>query len=295
MKRLLYIFFLLFNCVRLTAQPVAHKENDKWGIRNGNRLVVTPGYDTILPFDSSGKVCLACFKTKKVTATAFIKITTNSYACNYLNAEGRRLIVRNTTNDSSSVFLLGKNTFQQYSGNSNVMTVNVRGIKHLVTKDFTQLSFKGYHNIEMAGDGAFFLCEQKSEGGNIYSGLLNKEERVVVPFRYSSIKINTHDSLIIACSAGFKGTDDLFDYDGRRITSTQRHLAQANKKYLLQKIFEPDEKYFVLNRVTGTEKDLDADEARLVMNEVLVRRKKSWFSYNAETGEKKPIKPPHNE
>lgn len=225
-----------------------------------------------------------------------MKITSVSYACHYFDGAGKKLQIKNSMGDTCTVFLMGKNTVNQYSTNGNVITVNAAGKKHLVNKNFRQLTTKGYHHVELSEEPGFYLCQQKSTSDNIYTGLVNHNEEVVIPFRYSHIRFNTADSLIIACSAGFNTSDELYDYEGKMLSSSRRHIAQANRHYMLQKVFEPTEKYYLLNRINGEEKELDADEVLLTGNEkILLRKKKNWYSYNNVTGEKTPVKKPTDE
>ena len=88
----------------LHSQTVAFRDATKWGVKENESVIIKPIYDTIFAFDSTDKVCMACFRIKSASANKFIKVTTTSYACNYLNKKGERLVIRNQKNDTTSVF-----------------------------------------------------------------------------------------------------------------------------------------------------------------------------------------------
>ena len=61
-----------------------------WGLgmafNKENESVIIPAvYDTIFNFDSTGQVCMACYKVKSASASKFIKVMTTTYVCRYLN------------------------------------------------------------------------------------------------------------------------------------------------------------------------------------------------------------------
>lgn len=293
MKFCTTILALLLLASTAFAQSLPFEQNGKWGIKDSSFIIIPAKFDTIFGFDPLGKVCLGCFEIKKNTSNKFMRVTSVVYACNYMNSSNKILTIRDGLGDTCSVFSLGKQSIPQYSNTTNLMVVSVKGARNLVTKDFRQLTVRGYHNIYTSPDPNFYFTEYQSESETIFTGLINKEENEVVPYRYSSIRFNTRDSVIIACSAGLiNATDDLYDYAGHKIFSTNRHIEQATKHFMVQKLFEPVPQYFLLNRQTGDEKPVDADEIKLEDNkEVLIRKKTTWFSYNPVTGEKKPYKP----
>ena len=70
--RIVIFFFLIF-ANELRSQTVPFKQNLKWGIKENETVIIKPVYDTIFNFDFTGKVCLACFKARGVSANKFIK------------------------------------------------------------------------------------------------------------------------------------------------------------------------------------------------------------------------------
>lgn len=289
------LFSIVFSalCAWIHAQgEVFSNASGKWGVRKGHRVIIPPYYDTIFGFDPTGSVCLACHERISSSGSSFIKVKSTSYACNYLDTLNRKLVIRDDGGDTSSIFSLGRNAVKQYSHTGKVMTVSSKGLKHLVGKDFKQITFKGYYNIEEVEGAPFFRCETQSESEAVYSGVVSREERILVPFMYSSISVNTDDSLIIGCTAGFRGNDEVYDYFGRKVAGSPRHIAQASRQVLIEKNPGEPRRYFVFHRATSRTTELEADEILLNQEKVEFRKKKSWYSLNAATGEKITIKPP---
>ena len=291
MRILLFFLIITGLCASCIAQQhLFSAANGKWGIRDNDRTVIPAIYDTVFGFDPTGKVCLACHKRVTSSGSSFIKVKSTSYRCNYLDASNRRLVIRNDEGDTTSIFSLGRHAVSQYSHTGNVMAVSAKGVRNLVTKDFRQLTFKGYYNVEAVDGADFFRCERQSESEAVYCGIMTKEERQLVPFLYSSIAVNPADSLIIGCTAGFKGNDDVYDFYGRKVAGSTRHIAEATRKVLVEKNPGEPGKYFVVNRATGKVTETDADELVLRSGEVVLRKKKTWYRLNPATGEKEILK-----
>lgn len=276
------------------SQTAPFKENSKWGIKENGAVIVQPLFDTIFNFDSTGKVCLACFRSKGVSASKFIKVITTSYACNYLNKKGERLVIRNMQNDTFGVFPLSKTTVKQYSDNSPFFTVTSKNKKYILYKNFQQLTFRGYYDISLSPDPKFYYTSFINEGDIVLAGLTNEREEEVIPHQYSTIKITTSDSLIVACSAGVRrnAEDEVFDYEGKRVLGTMRHIDLATKHFLIHKFFEPKEYYLIYNISNKEEKKLIADEIGFYQHdEILIRLKDEWYIYDLITNQKKLKQP----
>lgn len=256
-------------------------------------MIIKPVYDTVFNFDSTGKVCLACFRTKVASASKFIKMVTVSYSCNYLNKKNERLFLKTETSDTCSVFSFGKTTLKQFRHNGPFFVAGIKGKKYLVDKNFRQLTFKGYHDINTSADPGFYVTQFINEGDVILTGLINTKEEEVIPYQYSSIKINPKDSVIIACSAGVRNNaeDDVFDYAGKKREGSRRHIDMATKNFLIHQIFEPKEYFIIYNIKTKEEKNLNADEVQFFdHDEILIRIKHDWFVYDMNTHQRKPVK-----
>jgi hypothetical protein len=272
------------------AQTSAVKEG-KWGIKKDNRFIISPVYDTIFNFDESGKVCMACDKIKGGSANKFIKVTSVTYSCRYFNSEGERLSVTINGSDSISHFGLSKNSVQQYQNSFKHFVISYSNKKYLITKDFKQITFKGYKEIEIPIVGDLAIA-QKSEDGTVLTGLINLKEEIIVPFAYSGIKISYYDSLIIACSNGLQAAaeDIIFDLKGKQLYSFKKHIHVATKQFIIFKVFEPKEQFIVSNIETSKEYVLEADDLQTKSTtEVLVKIKKDSFIYNLHSQQKTPI------
>ncbi len=290
-----FICFLFFRVLsgELHAQTLVFKENNKWGISENGTAVIKPVYDTVFNFNVSGKVCLACYKTMVPSANKFIKSLTKIYLCNYLDRSGKRLIINTSPIDTCSVFTLGKHTVKQFSEYKDYFIVSVKSKKHLVDKDFRQITFKGYHEIILTAEPDFIIAQTADEASTVSSGLINYNEEVIIPFLYSELKINSNDSLIVGCSAGLRANaeDDVFNYAGKKIGAYRRHIDMATKNFIIHKIYVPKEYYIVYNITTKEEKIQQWDEVRFYNHdEILIRVKNDWYIYNMVTGIKKPWK-----
>ena len=121
--------------------------------------------------------------------------------------------------------------------------------------------------------------------------MVNTREDVVVPFSYAELSFNTDDSLIIACTgrSALNAADDVYDYNGKRIATSNRHLEKATSHFLIQKIYEPKEQYILLNLETKVETPLFADEIQYYQgDEILVKIKNDWYIYDLVTNQKRP-------
>ncbi len=274
------------------SQTKVFKENNKWGIKENEVVIIKAVYDTIFNFDSTSKVCLACAKIKGVNPNKYIKTPTVSFNCNYLNKSGERLIVKQLDADTTSIFHLGKHTVSQFQNKNNYMTVAVKNQKHLIYKDFTQVTSKGYEDVYFSSEREFLVIEKRTEGNTILSGLINRKEEEVIPCIFSHVKVNSRDSLIIACTTGqgANSEDDIFNYKGEKIAAYKKHVEIATKDFIVHKIFSPREYLIVVNLKTKEEKIEYATEVFLYKgDDVLMMNEDHWFIYNVITHKKTPF------
>jgi len=295
LRTLLYIAFCwVTGFLPLVSQTQLFTGNSKWGIRDeAGKALVEPLYDTIFNFDPLEKVCLACFEVKVPSNNKFIKALTTVYSCNYLNGAGKRLFIKADGNDTCSVFTLTKSMVRHYNTAHPFFSVSVKGRKHLVSRDFKQLTFKGYSEISLSPDPNYYIVQEQTDYGATLVRLIDLNEEQVIPFDYSSIRINPYDSLIICCSAGLRpnGSDDVFNYNGKKIDSYHRHVELATKHFIVHKLYEPKEYYIIYNISTKEEQNLSADEVLpSVHDEILIRLKNDWYLYDLNTHQKKPFK-----
>lgn len=294
MKSTFYTLLLLTTAgFTLFSQTQIVIENSKWGIKENDSYLIQPVYDTIFNFDSTQQVCLACFKIKQASASKFIKTTRIYYSCNYLNKQAQRLIVRNVSGDTCSLFSLNKTTVNNYLQNQELFAVTSKGKKNLVKKNFKQFTFKGYSEITPSEDKNLFYTQIVNDADVTVSSIINPLEQELVPYHFSAIKLNTDDSLIIACSAGVYITteDAVYDFDGRKKESSHRHIDFATKHFLIHKFFEPKEYFVFYNIETKEEVKMNCEEVKPhKKDEILIRIKKDWYLYDLKTNQKVPYK-----
>jgi hypothetical protein len=281
----------------LQAQTEVFKEFNKWGIKDKDKIIIKPVYDTAFNFDAGGKVCLVCNKSKNTPNNRFIKLTTVSYNCNYLDKNGRRLMVIPSGADSAcSIFSLSKEGVKQYQEDARYIIATVKNRKFLIGKDFKQITFKEYSDLHVTDEPGFIIGEIRTEGNMILKGLINLDEKEIVPFMYSNIKFNRRDSLIVACSAGLGNSreDDIYNYEGKKLDSYHRHIDMATKQFVIHKIFEPKEYYLIFNPKNKEEKIVYSEEASILHGEeLLMRNEDHWFTYDMLTNKKKPYDHKH--
>jgi hypothetical protein len=285
-KLLIILAFLLWSAPS-GSQTFVKPDKGQWALfREGKKI--SGSYDTIFDFDASGKVCIGCFRRRTQLPNKLIKVYTTSWSCNYLNAAGQRLRIKVPGNDSCSVFGLSKNSVAAKNA-SDLFPVTVSNKRYLVSRDFAQLTFKGLNDVNGSGYDGLYIAEQLNEAETPLTGVINTREATVIPFRYSSIGFNTADSLIIACSAGLRqnSEDEVFNYSGKKVYGSRRHIDIMTKQYAVLQVFEPEEKYFIHNLSSGTETPLEADELKHYRDQLLlVRQKRDWYLYDALTGKK---------
>ncbi len=279
---------------QIYSQTTPFKNNLKWGIKQNDKVVIDAVYDTIFNFDISGRVCLGCVKFRNPSPNKFIKVNTTGYVCNYVNSNNKILTIKNDISDTCSVFSLSKNSVKELYEEKNYFIVTTKNKKYLINKNFNQLTFKGYTTISLCTNPNFLIVEQKQDGGELLSGLINLKEEIIIDYNYSGIKVNTIDSLIVGCSAGVRvgADDDVYDYSGKKVGNYKRHIDIATKKFIIHKIFEPNEYYIVYNIETKQDVVLNASEIKLHnAYEILIKLRSEWFIYNLTTNEKKSL--PH--
>lgn len=272
------------------SQTTIFREKGKWGIKENGKVLIGANYDTIFNFDDEEKVCLACFKTKKAPQNKFIKTSSYTYNCRYLTKANKKLQARVLGNDTCTVFGFNKHTVEEYQENPNAFTVMVANKKYLINKTFEQLTFKPYHQVKQSLDPAFYYIEVIEQNEVVYAGLIDKNEKEVIPHQFSMVKINPIDSLIYGCRAGLVENyyDDVFDYQGKKIDNYHRHIELPTKNYIVHKIFEPKEAYVVYNIKTKQDLPLKADEVHFYeQDQLLIRIKNDWYVYDLKTNTKK--------
>lgn len=294
MNRLYFILLFLFNLGNAIGQSQTFKENQKWGIAKNDSVIIPAIYDTVFNFDQSGKVCLACFKSKTTNNSKIIKVTTTVFHCNYLSPLSKRLILKTRIKDTCSVFVLEKNTFANYTTNDTLFKVKAKNHMYLVSKNFKQLSYKPYVDIDLCDEPGFYVAQDLNEVDVPMHGLINSKEDIIIPFKYSGVKVNPDDSLVMVCGTGYgAGAEDyVFDYSGKKINSNRHHIDLATKNYIVLKLFDPIEKFIIYCNESKEETELLADETKYYSGDkILIRIKTEWYIYDLKTKNQKLFTP----
>jgi hypothetical protein len=271
------------------AQTKVFKEGTKWGIKENETVLIAPLYDSIFNFDKEGKVCLACYKLRTVSNNKIMKTVNVTFNCRYLNKQNKKLVIQNKRGDTCSVFNLSKHAVELYNDNPHHFVASAKGKRFLIDKELNQLTFKGYYDISTSVDPNFYITKQMDENEVIHAGVIDTKENEVVPYLYTSIKINPVDSLIMGCTAGLTNAseDDIYLYSGKKRDSYHRHVELATKHYVIQKILEPKEHFVIYNCITKEEKNLQASEVHFFeQDQLLIKWKGDWYVYDLLTDQK---------
>ena len=271
MKRIIYILIiLLFSSHFTKAQYALFKKNDKWGLTKDGANFLDPIYDTILPFDSIKKICMACVKTEKPATNKFIKMNNKIILCKYINDKKENLVLK-IKNDTCTYFNYNKNVFNYYTNNKDYIVVSARDKKYIVTKQFQQISFIGYDEIIPLSIANHFLIENKTVGSAYLNGVMDASEKLVIPIEYTHIKSNPYDTLFICCTAQIRanGQDDVMDLNGKKIHSFNRHIDNASKNFIIHKVFEPHEYYVIYDLATKKERIIEAEDITYLGNDMV--------------------------
>lgn len=287
------LLFVLFNpCLAQPEnKPQTFLKGKKMGCNWNGKEIIPPIYDTIFDFDNTNAICLACNEVKK-NNNKFIKVAVKSFECKYLNKENKSLYIKKNLKDSSNVFNIHRNTVKQYQSSNPYFVASMGTKKYLVSKNFTLVTPTPFNEIYFTREKMFFITEIKTENNAILLGLINTENKLIVPSEYSKIKVNDTDSLIIACSSQSKvnGEDDVYNYQGKKVHSFRRHIEYATKKYIVYHIFEPNEFFIVLDRKSNEEKPINGQNVLYVKDDTFaVKSEGNWFYYDIVKNTKTPF------
>jgi len=252
------------------AQLSAFKNGNKWGFTKDGANFIPAVYDTVMPFDSTKKICMACIKTQKPSTNKFIKMNNNIILCKYLNENKEELIIK-TKNDTCSYFNFTKNAISSYTSHKKYIVVHAKDKKYVVDNTFKQITFTPYDEIIPLSIKDHFLVENKTTAASYLDGVIDVNEKLLIPMEYTHIKANPFDTLFIACTAQIKlmGYDDVFDITGKKVHSFNRHIDNASKNFTIHKVFEPYEYYIINELQTKKEKTINAEDITYLGNDMI--------------------------
>lgn len=274
---LFFLIILFFGTVaQQTYTPL--KQGNKWGYQKNGIDIIPAKYDTILPFDSVKKICMACVKSMKPNNSKIIKMNTMTMLCKYLNDQNQELVVK-IKNDTCSYFNLNKSSYAGYSNHKNYLIVSARDKKYIVDKNFKQITFIPYDDIVISSIRDHFVVLNKTVGASYLEGVIDVSEKMVIPMEYTSISSNPFDTLFSACTAQLKlnGMDDVYDHKGTKLHSFNRHVENATKNFIIHQIHEPNEYYIIYNLANKKEKIIHAEDITYLGNDMVNIRIKGKY------------------
>ncbi len=223
-----------------------------------------------MPFDSTKKICMVCVKTQKPATNKFIKVNNNVILCKYLNENKEELIIK-IKNDTCSYFNFNKNAVTAYTNNKNYIVVGSKDKKYVVDNKLKQITFTGYDEIIPLSIKDHFLVETKTPASSYLDGVIDINEKLIIPMEYAHIKSNPFDTLFIGCTAQIKlmGNDDVFDLTGKKIHAFNRHIDNATKNFIIHKVFEPREYFIIYDLNTKKEKTINAEDITYLGNDIV--------------------------
>lgn len=279
MKKNLSIFIFILCCGCISAQLSLFKKNNKWGFTKDGADLIPAVYDTILPFDSTKKICMACVRSQKPNQNKFIKMNNVVFVCKYLNDKNENLVLK-IKNDTVNYFTYHKKAFDYYNQYKDYVVVSARDKKYVVDRQFKQITFAGYDEIIPCSIKGHFIVENKTSSVSYLNGVIDVNEKQVVPMEYTHIKSNPFDTLFIGCTAQIKitGNDDVLDIHGKKVQTFNRHIDNASKNFIIHRVFEPHEYYIILDLKTKKEKIVHAEDITYLGNDsVNIKIKGKYF------------------
>lgn len=291
---LIVIIILAFGHVSVgqnETRPKTFFKGNKMGCTLNGNEIIPPLYDTIFDFDKTNTICMACNEMKKGNSK-FIKIQVKAFECKYLNKSNQALFIKHTDKDSTDLFTIHKNTIKQYQSGANHFVASVGSKKYLVSKSFQLVTPAPFNEIYFTQCQNLFITETKTQNSAILLGLINTENKLIVPSEYSKIKVNDRDSLIIACSSQSKinGEDDVYNYQGKKVHSFKRHIENATKKYIIYHIFEPNEYFIILDRKSNEEKPVNGQNMVYLKDDLFaLKTDGDWFYFDVVKNTKTPF------
>jgi len=199
--------------------------------------------------------------------------------CKYINDKNENLVLK-IKNDTVNYFSYHKKAFDYYNQYKDYMIVSAREKKYVVNRQFKQITFSGYDEIIPCSIKDHFIVENKTSSVAYLNGVIDVNEKLVVPMEYTHIKSNPFDTLFIGCTAQIKltGNDDVLDISGKKIQTFNRHIDNASKNFIIHRVFEPHEYYVILELKTKKERIIHAEDITYLGNDsVNIKIKGKYF------------------
>lgn len=251
---------------------IPFKENSKWGYKKDSKVVIIPEYDTAFAFDKTGQIALVANKNKfNKEVNPISGEEEYNYDYSYIDYKNNKLKIQaEHFPDSMFIFSQQQELHLSYRDSSNYFKILFQGKLYLLNKSGKQLS-SGFDNITETKAKGYFETENYSKFEKKVvriKGLIDSTGFQVVKCKYHSININKEDSSIYCCSAVFnaKLNDDVFNYKGKLIYSSLKHIEFSSKTLHIIKSYSPREEFIVENTKTGETYYLDGESIRYLKN-----------------------------
>ncbi len=294
-KKVVFIFIICFSHFLIEAQNyVPFKNNNKWGFKINDKVIIEPQYDTVFNFNNSNKIALVAnigFFEKVVNPLTGAEEL--SYQYYFVNGNNEKLKLK-VENYPDSVSTLGfQYEFQnQYLDSSNFFKVLFDEKVYLVSKNGKQIS-KGYDNITKSSFLNLFLVENNILVDNKMVkkiGVIDTTGKLIVKCNYKHVVFN--DSIIYCCSAinRAKQKDEVFDLNGRQLYASENHIEYASKNCVVTHQFEPKEWFTIINTKADKQKNVEGNLMyKLDLTKALIVGDKDWYIINLTTLESKKV------
>ncbi|MES2761601.1 MAG: hypothetical protein V4677_05320 [Bacteroidota bacterium] len=271
-------------------------ENQKWGYKNAQKIMIAPEYDTAFNFDKSNRVAMVANKNqlnKEVNPITGEEEYTYDYY--FIDQKNNKIkLLAEHFPDSMYTFSNQQELQFNYRDSSNYFKILFQGKVYLLSKKSKQLS-KGFDNITETKAKGYFETENYSEFEKKIvriKGLIDSTGFQVVKCKYHTVKINKEDSSVYCCSAVFdaKLNDDVFNYKGKLIYSSQKHIEFSSKTLHIIKSYTPREEYIIDNELTGKTYYLDGEHIfYLKKNKAVIINKNNWYLIDLLTQKKQKL------
>ncbi len=251
---------------------IPFKENSKWGYKKESKVIIIPEYDTAFAFDKTGQIALVANKSRfNKEVNPITGEEEYLYDYYYVNLKNKKIkILAEHFPDSMFIFPHQQELHLSYRDSSNYFKILFQGKLYLLNKNGKQLS-SGFDNITETKAKGYFETENYSKFEKKVvriKGLIDSTGFLVVKCKYHTININKEDSSIYCCSAVFdaKLNDDVFNYKGKLIYSSIKHIEFSSKTLHIIKSYSPREEFIVENTKTGETYYLDGESIRYLKN-----------------------------
>lgn len=287
--RLTIAVLITFTSVCVLSQTISSfKSQGKWGFKKGEALIIEPQYDSVFGFDQTGQICLVGNEdASKRSINSLTRQMRKEYAFYYINPKNQKLYFKEPLAlDSTCNVNVNKQTASLYLGKNDVFVVSVDGKKMLWSKKGKRMPSSSHDNINFTKVSGLYTFEESSVWG-----LMDETGKQLIPPTYSKISFNTFDSIIYCCTAGskFNGSDDVYNYKGEKILSSNKHIQCAGKNYVIYRLYASENSFIVFDVKENKEKPLKAEYVYYLKDNKIALLDQDWFFYDLKTENRTPL------